>query len=71
LKFKSYHWHSLLFGKLFHLRDEGLGDGIHQCAGAELESCYFLRSTGHSLPPSQQPSSPPSIGVRLTLISNG
>ncbi len=42
-----------LFGELFHLRNEGLADRVHQRAGRKLETAMETEETGHSCFPLQ------------------
>jgi hypothetical protein len=45
--------HLLLFGKLFHLGDEGFSDGVHQNARGELVAEMKTEEGGHSSGPLQ------------------
>ena len=43
-----------MLGKLFHLRDERLGDRIHQRTGGELVAAMKPEKAGHSSCPLQR-----------------
>ena len=45
--FEQHDGHVLLFGKLLHLRDQRLGDGIHPGAGGELVAPMKPEKAGH------------------------